>query len=68
MPGIGGGSLARALERDDRRIPVLFMSGYTNDALLLRGALPLNASFLAKPFTHDSLRTAVRRAMNARDG
>jgi two-component system cell cycle sensor histidine kinase/response regulator CckA len=63
MPGIGGGALARSLERDDRRIPVLFMSGYTNDALLLRGALPLNASFLPKPFTLESLRLAVRRAI-----
>ncbi len=64
MPGVGGGAIARSLERDDRRIPVLFMSGYTNDALLLRGAMPLNASFLAKPFTHELLRAAVRRALD----
>ena len=55
--------MARLLERDDRRIPVLFMSGYTNDSLLRRGALPANASFLPKPFTQDALRAAVRSAM-----
>ena len=63
MPGMGGGAMARLLERDDRRIPVLFMSGYTNDSLLRRGALPANASFLPKPFTQDALRAAVRSAM-----
>jgi len=63
MPGVSGRTLARSLEHDDRRIPVLFMSGYTNDSLLLRGALPPNASFLAKPFTQEGLRTAVRKAL-----
>ena len=63
MPGMGGGALARLLVRDGQRIPVLFMSGYTNDSLLLRGALPENASFLAKPFTQDALRAAVQKAL-----
>lgn len=63
MPGVGGRALARLLEQDPRRIPVLFMSGYTNDSLLLRGALPPNASFLAKPFSHASLRAALRKAL-----
>ncbi|MCC6930506.1 MAG: response regulator [Gemmatimonadaceae bacterium] len=63
MPGIGGGALARLLERGDRRIPVLFMSGYTNDSLLRRGALPANASFVPKPFTQEVLRSAVRSAI-----
>ncbi|MEP7384066.1 MAG: ATP-binding protein, partial [Gemmatimonadota bacterium] len=63
MPGVSGRTLARTLEHDPRRIPVLFMSGYTNDSLLLRGALPPNASFLAKPFTHASLRVALRKAL-----
>ncbi len=63
MPGVGGRALARMLEQDPRRIPVLFMSGYTNDSLLLRGALPPNASFLAKPFSHATLRVALRRAL-----
>jgi len=68
MPGMGGGALARLLERDDRRIPVLFMSGYTNDSLLRRGALPANASFLPKPFTQDALRAAVRSAIRSVSG
>jgi PAS domain S-box-containing protein len=63
MPGAGGRTLAGFLERDARRIPILFMSGYTNDSLLLRGALPPNASFLAKPFTQETLRSAVRKAL-----
>ncbi len=64
MPGTGGRALARLLEHDPRSIPILFMSGYTNDSLLLRGALPPNASFLAKPFTHASLRVALRKALH----
>ena len=63
MPGASGRSLAGSLAHDDRRIPVLFMSGYSNDSLRLRGALPPNAAFLAKPFTHDSLRAAIRKAL-----
>lgn len=64
MPGVGGRALARLLESDPRGIPVLFMSGYTNDSLLLRGALPPHASFLAKPFTSSTLRTALRKALD----
>ncbi len=64
MPGAGGRAVARLVEDDPRQIPVLFMSGYTNDSLLLRGALPPNASFLAKPFTQSSLRIALRKALH----
>jgi len=63
MPGASGRTLAGFLEQDARGIPVLFMSGYTNDSLLLRGALPPNASFLAKPFMQETLRAAVRKAI-----
>ncbi|MBK9408841.1 MAG: hypothetical protein IPN47_12485 [Gemmatimonadetes bacterium] len=53
---------ARSLERDARRIPVLFISGYTNDALLLRGASRSTPpSFPNRSL--ESLRLAVRRAI-----
>ena len=64
MPEVGGRELAVQLSASGSPARVVFMSGYTNDALLLRGSLPPQASFLAKPFTGVALRQAVRKALD----
>jgi signal transduction histidine kinase/CheY-like chemotaxis protein len=52
MPGGGGPELLRALP-PTARVPFLFMSGYTNDAL--KDADLARVPFLAKPFTERQL-------------
>ncbi len=60
MPGLRGPELVAELERRRPGLPILFMSGFADDELLRRGALPERARLLKKPFTHDELLAEVR--------
>ncbi|WP_437737815.1 ATP-binding protein [Sorangium sp. So ce1335] len=63
MPEMSGCELAERLAERRPDMKVLFMSGYTGDALEgRRGARP-DAALLAKPFTAESLLRAVRKAL-----
>ena len=64
MPGPSGVDLAKqfATTRHDAR--VLFMSGYTDNAVVRNGLLPEGASFLQKPFTPDELLRRVRQVLD----
>ncbi len=65
MPGISGGELAKQLSTDYPHIRVLFMSGYTDGAIELRGNLKPGLVVLRKPFTRDALLRAIENAMAA---
>jgi PAS domain S-box-containing protein len=62
MPEMGGGELARRLASERPELPVLFMSGYTDDEVAQRGLGP-EQSFLQKPFTSDVLARKVREVL-----
>jgi two-component system cell cycle sensor histidine kinase/response regulator CckA len=64
MPQMSGAELAERLKplRPDMR--VLYMSGYTEDALGNHGVLSPETAFLYKPFTPDSLRRTVRGVLD----
>jgi CheY-like chemotaxis protein len=62
MPEMGGGELARRLAGERPDLPVLFMSGYTDDEVAAHGLGP-DQSFLQKPFTSDVLGRKVREAL-----
>jgi two-component system, cell cycle sensor histidine kinase and response regulator CckA len=68
MPGMSGNDLAMRLREKDPGIPIVFMSGYTDDALL--GGDFTTTALLAKPFDAEQLLRAVRaeldRAVSAR--
>jgi|GEM_PF-1752719 len=64
MPGMNGRELAEKLVAEYPSIKVLFISGYTDDALVRVGGLT-NVVLLEKPFTPDSL---VRRVREVLDG
>jgi two-component SAPR family response regulator len=57
MPGRNGRELAEQVVRRRPSIRVLFMSGYSNDAVMMRGVHITDAQFIQKPFTIDELST-----------
>ena len=65
MPEMGGGELARRLAGERPEVPVLFMSGYTDDEISQRG-LGAEQGFLQKPFTSDILAKKVREVLAGR--
>jgi two-component system cell cycle sensor histidine kinase/response regulator CckA len=59
MPGMGGRALANALRKRWPDIPILFMSGYTNEEIIHRGLLGPDEPFLQKPFPPAALAAAL---------
>ncbi|MBS1912778.1 MAG: PAS domain S-box protein [Bacteroidetes bacterium] len=66
MPGMSGRQLAEQLRAMRPELPVLFMSGYTNDAILRRGMIGNNEMFVHKPFTPIGLARKIRETLNSR--
>jgi PAS domain S-box-containing protein len=66
MPGIGGRELAKKLLALRPGISVLYLSGYTEDAVITHGALGPSTAFLQKPFTLQSLAEKVREVLRSR--
>ncbi|HEV2671991.1 MAG TPA: MASE1 domain-containing protein [Gemmatimonadales bacterium] len=64
MPGVNGRELALRLAAQRRDIKVLFVSGYTGEAIRQHGLLELGAAFLQKPFTPDVLARKVRDVLD----
>ena len=66
MPGaMGGRALADALAARWPDLPVVFMSGYTEDAIACDGRLPPGIRLLNKPFRRRDLAQFVREALAA---
>ena len=65
MPGVGGPELASRLEAARPGIRVLFMSGYTDSAVVNHGLLSPATAFLQKPFTPGVLLRKVREVLDA---
>jgi PAS domain S-box-containing protein len=63
MPGMSGRQLAESL-RSVRPLRVLFLSGYTDDAVVRHGVLEAEADFLQKPFTPVALANKVRQILD----
>ena len=60
MPSMNGRELAAQLQELRPGLPVLFMSGYTDDEMVRRGLIEPDHPFLSKPFTLEILAGAVR--------
>ena len=63
MPGMSGRVLAERVTRLYSGLPVLYMSGYTDDAIVRHGILEDDIFFLQKPFTGELLLSKVREAL-----
>jgi len=55
--------LAKQLSASDPDIKVLFLSGYTEDAIVHQGVLEAGTAFLQKPFTLQMLSRKVREVL-----
>jgi len=64
MPHMGGGQLAARLQRSRPDLPILLMTGYTDDAVLRHGFQEGSFRLLRKPFTPEALVTAARRTLD----
>ena len=63
MPGRSGVELATRLKSIRTDVNVLYMSGYTDNAIVRNGLLADEASFLQKPFTPEDLLRKVRQML-----
>jgi CheY-like chemotaxis protein len=66
MPGISGRQLAERLTAVRPGLKVLFLSGYTDDAMLRHGVREAETAFLQKPFSPDVLASKVREVLDGR--
>jgi CheY-like chemotaxis protein len=64
MPNMGGRELALELWRTRPETRVLFMSGYTEDAILHQGLRRATVGFIGKPFRPDFLASKVREMLD----
>ncbi len=64
MPGLSGPDLAKRLAAVNPGTRVLYMSGYTDDAIVRHGILKQGANFLQKPFTTEVFLRKVREVLD----
>jgi PAS domain S-box-containing protein len=65
MPGMNGRLLSEKLVAAQPSMRVLFMSGYTDDAVIARGVIEPGTAFLQKPFGADRLAQKIRELLDA---
>jgi PAS domain S-box-containing protein len=65
MPQMGGRELSDRLKAGRREIKVLYVSGYTDDAILHQGVSETGTAFLPKPFSASALAHKVREVLDA---
>ena len=63
MPGMGGRALAHRIRSRNHDLPIVFMSGYTDDEELRSNLRDLRALFIEKPFTPELLLSKLREAL-----
>jgi PAS domain S-box-containing protein len=68
MPGMTGRELAELLTVSRPSTRVLFMSGYTDEAIVHHGVPVGEAEFIGKPFTPQELASKVRRVLDMSEG
>ncbi len=63
MPGMTGREMAKQLTQSRTAMKVLYLSGYTEDAILSDGSIEPGTAFLQKPFSLQNLSRKVREVL-----
>src|SRR5579862_1126337 len=63
MPGMGGREMVKHMTDTRPETKVLYLSGYTEDAILSEGTIESGTAFLQKPFTLQNLSRKVREVL-----
>jgi CheY-like chemotaxis protein len=66
MPRLGGRAVAEEVAALHPEAKVLFLSGYTDDAVVRHGVLDAQVAFLQKPFSLATLAQKVREVLDRR--
>ncbi len=66
MPKVSGRELAEGLLKRRSHLKVLYMSGYTDSAIINNGILQKEVAFLQKPFTPGALSEKVREVLESK--
>jgi two-component system cell cycle sensor histidine kinase/response regulator CckA len=64
IPGMDGRELTNRLKSSHPEMKVLYMSGYTDNAIVHHGVLKKGMNFIQKPFTIDELARKVREVLD----
>ncbi|MGZ8392352.1 MAG: PAS domain-containing hybrid sensor histidine kinase/response regulator [Gemmatimonadales bacterium] len=67
LPRMSGRKLAERLVRASSTLRVLYMSGYTDGAIVNHGALEPGTAFIQKPFTPEGLAQKLREVLDSPD-
>jgi PAS domain S-box-containing protein len=66
MPGLTGRHTAETIKAARSEVKILFMSGYTSEAIAKHGVLSPGARFLGKPFSTEDLLRKIRDVLDDR--
>jgi two-component system, cell cycle sensor histidine kinase and response regulator CckA len=64
MPQMGGREVAKAVEKIDPKIKIVYMSGYAEKVIVHQGILEPGAVLIQKPFTPDTLIRKIREVLD----
>ncbi len=67
MPGMNGPELHEQIRKAHPHIKVLYMSGYTDDVIVLQGVLKQGVNFIQKPFAINDLLIKLDKSIKERD-
>jgi CheY-like chemotaxis protein len=65
LPGANGRVLATEFRAKYPRLPVLYTTGYTRNAIVHQGRLDIDVELLNKPYTQQDLARKVRDLLDA---
>jgi YesN/AraC family two-component response regulator len=68
MPIMDGVDLVKHLKRRYPAVKALYMSGYTDSAVVRHGLKEMKVAFLDKPFTAEQLTGALRTVLDKQEG
>lgn len=67
MPGLNGAQLGKRAKEIRPELPILYMTGFTRNAIVHQGRLDEGLQLLQKPISQAQLATRVRDLLNAND-